>query len=393
MKNYIDRFVIVLSSVILSFLTINRMNATIGMTGGRNNLTLLLLLFFVVAFVAIYYKRDNKHLEKRSICYVLFSMPITIYSMAEIGDLYGPITIMLVPLAIIVGKQFYKIYHTSSMPDLLLILIISPAIIGVIWVLLMSKTLDIFNLGRDYIFSIVVFTPLVFYIKSPLLKYSLLLAILYVVILSTKRTALIAVCGSAIVYIMIHLHELKRMKFKPVLLGITIFTCILLFIGSNLTSESTKEAINITFERMSNLSDSSNEEREFIYATILLKIANSSLPSIIFGHGYNAVTKDIFGHPAHNDYLEITYDYGVVAAFFYVLLLLSFLIKFFKNQNVTYLSLSDNSHILITFVTIVVLNSANCFITNATYVCVCMFCIGWTLESTELKKKQYEEIP
>lgn len=392
MKSYINSFVIVIASVILSFLTINRMNATIGMAEGRNNLTLLLLLFFVVAFVAIYYKKDDKHLEKISICYVLFSMPITIYSMAEIGDLYGPITIMLVPLAIIVGKQFYKIYHTSSMPDLLLILIISPAIIGVIWVLLISKTLDIFNFGRDYIFSIIIFIPLLFYIKSPLLKYGLLLSILYVVILSTKRTALIAVCGSTVIYIMTHLHELKRIKFKFVLLIIAVFIC-LIFIGSNLTSEYTKEAINITFDRMSNLSDSSNEEREFIYATMFLKIANSSLPSIIFGHGYNAVTKDIFGHPAHNDYLEITYDYGVVAAFFYVLLLSSFLVKFFYNQKTTHLSLSDNSHILITFVTIVILNSANCFITNATYIYVCMFCIGWTLESTELKKKQYEEIP
>lgn len=49
---------------------------------------------------------------------------------------------------------------------------------------------------------------------------------------------------------------------------------------------------------------------------------------------------------------------------------------------------SKNPHVAIVLVTFVILNSANCIITNASYVYVCMFCIGWALEYTNLNNKE-----
>lgn len=381
--NYTVMFVV---SSLLSYLTINRMNGTIGMSGGENNLSLLCLLFFSIIFLVIYNKITNHLLKRVSICFTLSAMPVIIYNTTGIEDLYGWISVFLVPLGIFAGKQFYNVYYKTSKPDMVLLLVLLPAIIGVFWILSMSKTFEIFSMGRDYIFSVVIFVPLIFYIKSPILKYGLLFAILYAVIISTKRTALIAVCSTSVIYILTHMSELKRIKKKIVFLFILI-TIGLLFTTQSIISGSVKDALDITFERMSNLNDNSNEERKAIYTIVFSKIEESSFFSVVFGHGYNAVTKEIFGHPAHNDYLEIMYDYGFIATFFYVILLLSFLCMFVRNLRNKFISLGDNSLILITFVLIIILNSANCFITNATYVYICMFCVGWTLEFIEIKKR------
>lgn len=391
MKDLMNYFFIVVISVVVSVLTINRMNATVGISRGVNNLSLSFLLLFIVLLMIIYYnkKRINKKLKVLSFCFFGSVIPAMVYNTtSDVSDFYGVLSVAFVPLGIITGKHFYKIYDSSSKSDRVLFLTISPAIIGLIWIFLMSRSFEIRNMGRDYIFSVVIFLPLVFYIKSPILKYGLLLIILYVVIISTKRTALMVVSCSTIIYMFSHLR-LKKMKVKFLVPTFVVIIC-LLFMVHSLKQGTAKDALDVTVERMSNLNDESAEDRENIYTMVFSRIEESSLYSFVFGHGYNAVSKDIFGHPAHNDYLEIIYDYGVIAMIFYVILLLRILQLFIRNLKYKIIPLGDNMQIFISFVSFVLFNSMNCVITNVVYMYVCMYCIGWSLEFAEFKK--YEKI-
>ena len=359
------------------------MDATIGISDGRNNLTQLFYLFFVLLFIVVYYKKNGicKELKTLSILFVISTIPCLILSSTSVDVLYGWLSITFVPLGIIVGKHFCRIWNSSSHSDTILLIILIPAIVGSIWIVIMSKSFDIFSLGRDYIFSVVIFLPIVYFLRSPYLKCGLLFLILYVVVLSTKRTALIAVCCASLIYIVTNVQQVRRMNIKS-FFSITLISLCLVFAIQSVFSGSAKEALDTTFERMSNMDDKSNEERGDIYTKVLSKIEESSFISVLFGHGYNGVTKDIFGHPAHNDYLEITYDYGLITVSIYIVMFLKFL-NLYRRKNI---KLRENPHIAITFLTILVLNTANCFITNATYVYTCMFCMGWALEYTQLKK-------
>ena len=384
-----NRILIVIFSILISILTINRMNATVGLPNYGKDLTILVLLFVLIIYVLKRYRYTNANgkLQTISICFTLFALPTIINNTTEVDDLYGYLSVLFVPLGIAVGKRFYSIYSNDPKQDLILLLLVLPAIIGCVWGLTTAKSFDLFSMGRDYVFSSVIFFPLLCCLKSSLLKYGLFLIVLYVVVISTKRTALIAVCVSIFLYIITHLNEIKKARLKSVFISIIIIASFIFFVQS-LISGSTKEALDITIERMSNLNDNSNEDRKNIYAIIYSKIENSSLVSIAFGHGYNAVTKDVLGHPAHNDYLEITYDYGLISTICYVLILLGILRLFLFNRRIL---LADNSLLIITLVIFLILNMANCFITNALYVYVCMFSIGWSLEYTETKKMQYEK--
>lgn len=374
----------ILVSIIMSLLTINRMEATMGISEGRNNLTLLFCLLFVLLLIVFFYKGDEvcKELKTLSILFLLSSVPSLLFSSMNVDVLYGWVSVIFVPLGIIIGKHFCKTWRVSVNPDLVLFLIMFPAIVGCVWAIIMSSTLSVFNLGRDYVFSIMIFLPLVYFIKSPYLKFGLIALILYIVILSAKRTALIVFCSSLIIYIYASVRKCRRLKinFKS-LFSVLIITLSLIFVVQHLFLGSAKESLENTIERMSNMDDDSNEERENIYTKVINEIENSSIGSIVFGHGYNGVSRDLFGHPAHNDYLEIIYDYGLLSLYMYILIFISILFLYQKNR----IKLRDNPYIMIVFLTIVIMNSANCFITNPTYVYVCMFCIGWVLEFTRLK--------
>ena len=74
----------------------------------------------------------------------------------------------------------------------------------------------------------------------------------------------------------------------------------------------------------------SNNERIDMYQGTLNAYDSLSLFEQLFGHGYKAIEKDLYGRPTHNDLLEILYDYGVVALLLYVLFLIGLVYRGIK---------------------------------------------------------------
>ena len=89
--------------------------------------------------------------------------------------------------------------------------------------------------------------------------------------------------------------------------------------------------------RMSELGGEGVSGRTEIWVTVLDRIVNSNPLTILFGHGYNAVgllSNDHLG--AHNDFLEVLYDFGFIAFIAYCALYVKLFkktIKLIKNHS------------------------------------------------------------
>ena len=71
---------------------------------------------------------------------------------------------------------------------------------------------------------------------------------------------------------------------------------------------------SVIAERMSRLDEEGVGSRTVIWKIVLNRIINSNPIALLFGHGYDAVgllSKDHLG--SHNDFLEVLYDFGIIA--------------------------------------------------------------------------------
>jgi len=118
---------------------------------------------------------------------------------------------------------------------------------------------------------------------------------------------------------------------------------------------------NILFSRLQRLGQDGGSGRISIYEEIFNSLESSSFFQLLFGHGYNSVIKITTEEvTAHNDFLEILYNYGIFAFFIYLLIhyqLLKKTIYCLKKRNtyafsmtytyVIFIILSSISHIII----------------------------------------------
>ena len=126
--------------------------------------------------------------------------------------------------------------------------------------------------------------------------------------------------------------------------------------------------------------------RLMIYNTVSSAIFNSDVFSALFGHGHMAV-KDFYGMGAHNDILEIAYDYGIIAALIYIYILLHYLLKtwkIFKRKN-----LLAATRVGISISSIVILGMLNCIVVSTLLMYTMFLALGCAItlnEELSLKK-------
>jgi O-antigen ligase len=70
------------------------------------------------------------------------------------------------------------------------------------------------------------------------------------------------------------------------------------------------------FDRFASISEDGGSGRDIVYADVWNMIKSSDYSHIIWGHGYNQVRVDAeLGFSAHNDFLEMLYDFGICGLF------------------------------------------------------------------------------
>lgn len=162
--------------------------------------------------------------------------------------------------------------------------------------------------------------PVVMLVKSKLLKWGYLFLLFVLIILSYKRLAILAYVTSLLVYF--YFLSTKSSSnaglWKSVMIGLgaAMFVAVLAFAFQRLSGMFQLE----WSERMSTMVESGGSGRLTIYQEVFRSFMAD--PSYwLMGRGHNGVFLTL-GIWAHNDLLEILYDFGIIGVTLYLLFIL-----------------------------------------------------------------------
>ena len=173
------------------------------------------------------------------------------------------------------------------------------------------------SLNASYFFIILL--PCVLFVSSnTLFKFFAAFCVAVIVFSSMKRGGIIALILSLlsyyVVYAFINRKSNERKNILTIVISLLLVSCILIFLFVQFDSMTGGYII----ERFENISDDEGSGRLGIYMEVIDKIQKSDFLPFIFGHGRLAVEKaTAYEMPAHNDFLEMFYDYGVFMFVFY----------------------------------------------------------------------------
>lgn len=209
--------------------------------------------------------------------------------------------------------------------------------------------------------------PLIFTKRSKFSTALIVLVVLFATLISEKRTALIALVLSIVVPVLV--NPVSRHKSK--LRRTTLFLVIALVVVALSSVFVLYFEVDI-IDRFMNLSLDGGSGRNQIYAVVWDTIKGLNVKDLFIGNGFNAVAKDkivmlidsnVFGFEytsAHNDFLEVIYDYGIIGIILYAAFLIQMLrvtFKLYKKRSryfsmalsacIIYLTVSTTSHLII----------------------------------------------
>lgn len=346
----------------------NRTLDTVGSTTYPNYI--YLALFVAFGFFSLSHK--NRYYN---VSLLLFSIYVAFGYLIATGlsprNVFLAITMLTWVLCFNFGKRL-----AYSSADLYEYFIFCIAIINIIPLAIFSfikystSGLMVDQIANDAIFGVIVYFPFVMMMnRRKWLKYILYILIMALAFMSLKRSIIITVVVSSIIYLLLTNHKemFKKWYFWLAVIGI-------IYVGMYLY-DTMGEMIAYRFSTME---EGGGSGRNVIYERIINAFKQSDLGDIIFGHGFMSVISINDWKLAHNDFLQLLYDYGVIGLTLFVCFLLSlcFLaIKKYKYRKVLVVANTYESFVFaISFY--ILLCVFNCFIYSKTWMTPMFLSIG-----------------
>ena len=176
-----------------------------------------------------------------------------------------------------------------------------------------ANEIDEAHLGTSYYTLFLL--PTILLSPNKWIKYIAIAITSIVIISSFKRGGLIALVLGLVAYLFVKEVLLEHKITKLILFVIIV---IVLFVALIYIDNAMG---NIISQRIHNIQEDGGSGRDRVWATTWNMICQSPPEYLIFGHGYNAVLKDSpLGLSAHNDFLEVLYNYGIICFIPYIFL-------------------------------------------------------------------------
>lgn len=168
----------------------------------------------------------------------------------------------------------------------------------------------------NFVYYSLILMPCVLLVKWTVVRYFSLLLIGVTVLSSLKRTAFICFVLALCLHEIIE-YNVRNKSLKPLYYLLGLFSTIILYYFSFLHTN-----LNLQiFSRFSDALDDRGSNRLDIYFEVLQLIKNSNWDDYLIGHGHNSViTYTTLKASAHNDWLEVFFDYGFPGLILYTLL-------------------------------------------------------------------------
>lgn len=239
-------------------------------------------------------------------CYLAISKTITLHTTASIlSFFYHPIRELLVITLFIFAniiaaksEELLKFFSTG----LFLALIITAITYFKNWTFFneLSQT----HLATAYYTLFLL--PIILVSPYKWIRYCSIVIVGAAIISSFKRGGLIAFILAIVAYLFIKEVVIER-KFTRILLFILLIIVMfltLVYIDNSMG--------NIMTERLFNIAVDGGSGRNQIWDVTWDMIKRSDIEQLLFGHGYSAVIRDSYlEQSAHNDFIEVLYDWGL----------------------------------------------------------------------------------
>lgn len=163
----------------------------------------------------------------------------------------------------------------------------------------------------------------------------LLTLLIIAVFVALKRTALIAITASIFAYLLVRFKNRDERKFRLVIYALV--SVVLVIIIYQLVVKYTG---NDVIAKILSTEEDGGSNRDYIYAEVIKDFKSISLSQKILGIGYNGVrySYNIVSAgtvvSAHNDFLEVLCDYGIIGMLFYLGFVIKILRKFISLKRI-----------------------------------------------------------
>ena len=212
--------------------------------------------------------------------------------------------------------------------------------------------------------------PIVLFLTKPQRSIIPIFAIIAGIIVSGKRGGLVVVALVAVIYYFI---GNKKGRGRTIIM-LLLFVVVAFFASYIIEYIDSLYGLH-TIDRMENSLEDGGSGRLWRWGKMWETLGMSSVWELLFGHGFGAVY-DLVGGRAHNDFLEVFYNFGFMAFVFYILFYVNLIflnIRQYKNKypNAKFLTCS--------IAVALVLAMVSFFIVQPTYVLSSMFTTGLLL--------------
>lgn len=218
-------------------------------------------------------------------------------------------------------------------------------------------------LQTNYVFWPLCCAPFIFLINNKWVKIVLIWLMMLGVVISMKRSAVIIA-----ILVIISSFILQRRSFKQ-----SLSIIIVLVISYLLFNIYFSDYITMIQDRMGLMTEDQGSGRIPIFQVIWKDIMNFSLLDILFGRGFGTISET--GHTnAHNDFLQVIYEYGLIGLVYYI----SLITRVLKQLKITNNAFKNDSSIIIAegvgFIILIVMGLVSNLVVSYTFfVFLCCF--------------------
>ena len=215
--------------------------------------------------------------------------------------------------------------------------------------------------GDNVIFYCLMLLPWISMMKSIKYKWAIIVLLILCTLLSLKRSSIIILGTSvAVIYFSDFIYR-KRIRASNIVIGTMIVVCIIGVL--NMASNKTE----IVTRRFESIESDGGNGRDAIFEDVVLRYSSGSIEQKILGRGFDGVRRDSsFFIPvsAHNDFLEVLYDFGAIGFVCYLLIHLSLItwtIRLFRRRS------PISFPVLVSYVCFIVMSMVSHLILYPTY--------------------------
>lgn len=291
-------------------------------------------LFFIVSLLVIALNVNRlkfKGIHLICILWFMFMFPALFYSGAMLQVyshcLMWPVVFEAMYFLILDGQKVLKSFRTLFIPVF---------IVGIIY-FFRASFLTNFGIQTNMVFYAILCFPWLLLYKSKSIKLIFMILITLLALLSMKRSMMLIV---AFFWAILGIYILFSSSNKIIASIIFVFVLGGSFLVFNYVDDFLGGSLSARFEENE---DEKGGGRKDIYEATGLLIISSSWNDLIIGHGHHAVARDsILEHSAHNDFMEIIYDYGLVefvvylSLWVYLFKKMFFLVKIKSKYRISY---------------------------------------------------------